>query len=114
MPNRYGITPLHCAVALGRYDIAQLLVAAGGEVNFRDNLSRSTPLTLALSNFLPDVETPRLVSSLLKGSNLNPFKPDRRGLDALMTALMRRDDSLVDKLLKAGVALDPRKDNEYD
>ena len=98
MPNRYGITPLHCAVALGRYDIAALLVAAGAEVNFRDNLSRSTPLTLALSNFLTDIDTSRLVTSLLKGNNLNPFKPDRRGLDALMIALMSRDDGLLEKL----------------
>lgn len=95
MPNRYGITPLHCAVALGRYDIATLLVQVGAEVNFRDNLSRSTPLTLAMSSFIPDIESNRMISILLKGNNLNPFKPDRRGLDALMISLMRKDEGLL-------------------
>lgn len=115
MPNRYGITPLHLAVVLGHVELAHMLISVGADVNFRDQLAKSTPLALALSTYVEGEEVDKMCALIIRlGRNVNPFKPDRRSLDSVMLATMKNNKSLFEAVLKLAKSSDFTKDNEYD
>lgn len=57
--NKFGWTPLHCAVDYGNCDIVRLLIQRGADVNAVDDLTWWTPLHLAMMN--GDTEITRLL-----------------------------------------------------
>jgi ankyrin repeat protein len=57
----YGVTPLHFAAWMGRYDTASLLVSRGAPLDARDRMHDGTPLGWAHHN---GQEDPRLLHLL--------------------------------------------------
>ena len=89
-----GDTALMFAARVGDLDSAQLLVAAGANVNDADAWGVSATMLAAHSGFT------RLVELLLdKGANPNVSSP---GFTALHEAVMRRDQKMVAALLAHG------------
>jgi ankyrin repeat protein len=67
-----GISPLHRAVQSGSLAVAELLIAAGAEIDLRENKWRGTPLTWAIVLGQPHM-----------AKLLAPLSRDVRGLAAL-------------------------------
>ena len=62
--DEYGGTPLHWAAVLGRVEIARQLIAAGADVNARDN--HGTPLDATRHEGLSESEARLEIAELLR------------------------------------------------
>ena len=99
-----GDLPLHVAAALGRLDIARLLIDAGADVNGGD-VDESTPLDVAAIR-----RQPEMVNLLLKhGADLN--HRDRNGACAISFAAFGGDSTIIRQLIDAGADLNYRSHN---
>jgi len=103
-----GLTPLMVAARLGRRDVVEALIAAGADVQARDELGL-TPLFHACHDPQADCGHPDVVEALLAAG------ADREarigyGVRPLMFAAGHGEAAVVDTLLKAGA--DPMARNE--
>jgi ankyrin repeat protein len=92
----FGRTPLHTAAEDGRLALARKLIAAGADVEARDELGERTPLHLAVANGSPQVAAELLAA----GADVN--SQDANGMTPLKIAVQNANEPLVELLLQAG------------
>jgi hypothetical protein len=100
----FGLTPLHLASAIGKKEIAELLIANGANVNAVDKLLGTTPLLWALLKYdLTDIGELNALAKLLiaKGTDVNTV--DKNGRTALSVAKEKGFNEIVD-LISANLA----------
>jgi ankyrin repeat protein len=100
-----GRSPLHSAVSAGKADALTVLVAAGADINARDERGQ-TPLMAACSLGLSKGSTSAIALVEL-GADVNVVR-DEDGGDALRYALMRCRPDVLKRLVAAGVPVDGR------
>ncbi|KAF0025744.1 hypothetical protein F2P81_022625 [Scophthalmus maximus] len=98
-PNRRGIVPLFSAVRQGHWQIVDLLITHGADVNLADKQGRSPLMMAASEGHLGTVEF-----LLAQGASLSLM--DKEGLTALSWACLKGHLPVVRCLVESGAATD--------
>jgi len=93
--DRYGFSPLKCAIEPGHTDAVKLLLDGGADPNIKDRSGASALMTAAGRGH---VEIVKLL--LAKGADVN--SRDKRQATALHSAVQRRQQAVVQLLVEAG------------
>ena len=93
--DRYGFSPLKCAIEPGHTDAVKLLLDGGADPNIKDRSGASALMTAAGRGH---VEIVKLL--LAKGADVN--SRDNRQATALHSAVQRRHQAIVQLLVEAG------------
>lgn len=93
--GNFGRTPLHVAAEDGSLALARKLIAAGADVEARDELGERTPLHVAVANG----RLPLAAELLAAGADVNA--QDANGMTPLKIAVQNANEPLVELLLQA-------------
>ncbi|KPM35886.1 hypothetical protein AK830_g10674 [Neonectria ditissima] len=100
-------TPLHWAAAYRQREFLEFLVIQDADLN-ATNVDNRTPLHIAMMN-----EDTMSVSLLLATKRVNLELPDSQGYTPLTRAAFQGQLSMVEKLLKAGAAVDAHDKDDW-
>jgi ankyrin repeat protein len=101
-----GLTPLHVAAEFGRVDIAQMLIAAGADVNMQDDIGE-TPLHRAA--YYGIVEIVRML--IAAGSDVNILSVSN--WSSLHWATTKGDEEIAQILIDAGADVNVKNKRDW-
>ncbi|KAM8856304.1 protein TANC1-like isoform 2-T3 [Spinachia spinachia] len=97
--NRRGVSPLFCAVRQGHWQIAEMLLEHGADINISDKQGRTLLMVAACEGHLSTVEF-----LLSKGASLTSM--DKEGLTPLSWACLKGHKNVVQFLVEKGAVID--------